>query len=698
MFVLFFSTVRERQGMSPTKRPSPDRQNTLYSSHLKGMERPARSFKSFVRATPPHTSPNKPLPPIPAVPPLQKHPSSSSTTTVQIRNTGLPLWEAPSNWDNDDNCQAQSTPPCALRHYSPLIPEPPEDIAAMQADPILWQQDNGPFQQTPLDPIHERTASTPEIPPRNPSRLSLLSSTPATTRKNSRDTLPSVSSRHSPGTHHDEPLEEIYEPAAGGYPSTDLPSALDLISALSDVTSQEKALKSLGLGSPRDQGMVWGGLHQRSDPVQLANDSHLDLQGNKLTMFRKGSILADGSPVSPEDPEISHKVQALSFTQDYHNVLADRSFDDHVQSVQDAPPRASPEDRDLTPQPLTWRKESGSSPPAGSPQCPQMPPTSPSGRYKNLRKMSSWVNHHLRRDSQTGVKQRSTSDPEALLHSQLPEFEVDPYSENETCLGNIVQHGKDLVSHKILRRQSEPKKPLVISLPLPQQSSRTPEDSSVSAAPFELATPVFRLPGGLAVVRQSPLSTPQPQTASDSPSSLFSDLSWPDFPDSSQPRRNSSCCGSWQSSEPQPQTASTNASKRKFSSPLASPSILRLFSYSMTSLASSLPQEVLSPYSPPQTRRRSHNVGSPLTAPPSSHGIEQHTEESVEGATHKLNLFEKAKHARDVWKKHQKEMKNEKLKESIRLVGPADAKDIAGFIKCTVDGRVSGDSGIDEGV
>ena len=61
-----------------------------------------------------------------------------------------------------------------------------------------------------------------------------------------------------------------------------------------------------------------------------------------------------------------------------------------------------------------------------------------------------------------------------------------------------------------------------------------------------------------------------------------------------------------------------------------------------------------------------------------------------------MGLFERAKHVREAWKMHQKEVKKEKMKQSIRLVGPADAQDIAGYIKCAVDGRSSGDSGVAE--
>lgn len=70
-------------------------------------------------------------------------------------------------------------------------------------------------------------------------------------------------------------------------------------------------------------------------------------------------------------------------------------------------------------------------------------------------------------------------------------------------------------------------------------------------------------------------------------------------------------------------------------------------------------------------------------------------EASCEG-DRKLSLFGRAKHVREAWKNHQKEVKKEKMKQSIRLVGPADAMDIAGYIKCAIDGRSSGDSGVAE--
>jgi hypothetical protein len=658
----------------------------LYSSHLHGMERQVRSFKSFIRVTP--RAPDTPLLAVPARPPLPQHPSTSSITTVQTRSTGLSLWEPPAEWDNGEGIHTQSTTTFVLRQYSPLLPEPPEDIAAMQADPLLWQQSIC-FLQTPLDPIHEQVAVAPVVPPRNPSRLSLSLSNPASTRKSSRDTLPSISSRYSSNTEDDGPSWERFHGA-------DLPSPLDFASALSDITLKQRAFNSPGLGSPRDQGIVWGESHQLSDSAQLDGDSHPESQNDKLTTYRKGGILADDSPVSPEETEMSGRMQALSLAQGHHNVLADRSFHDYDELE---PPRPLPKDQVLTPQPLAWNKR-GVTPPADPPQRPSLPPTTSSGRYKNIRKMSSWVNHQLRKESQTDINTRSSSDPEVFSNMRLPESEVDEHLKHDARLADIVQHGMGLLSRRILRKNSGPKDQMVLSLPDSQQYDHTPREPSTQPAPFKMATPLFRLPGGLAVVRQSPVSTPRPQTAGGSPSSPFSDLSWPDFPVSSPFHRDFSSRSSCHSTTSQQQSSNPFvAMKHKFSSPIGSPLVMRSFSYSTTSLATPKRQDDLSPsYTPPQPRRRSHNVGSPLLAPPAPHSnvIEEQSEDVIERAASKLNLFEKAKNVRDAWKKQQKDAKNEKIKQSIRLVGPTDARDVAGYIECAVGGRQSGDSRIGE--
>lgn len=653
----------------------------LYSSRLHGMERPVRSFKSFIRTTP--RAPDKPLPAVPAKPPLPKLPSSSSITTV------LSLWEPPADWENGDGVQAQSTAPFVLRQYSPLLPVPPEDVAAMQAEPLLWQQSIG-FPQTLLDPIHERAAATPVVPPRNPSRLSLSLSNPGSTRKNSKDTLPSIISRYSSHTEDDIPSWERFHGA-------DVPSPLDFVSALSDSALKRRAFDTPSLRPQCDHGVVWDEAHECADLAQLDSDSYPDLQSDKISTHRKGGTLAPDSPVSPEEIEISDKMQALSSAQDSHSVLAERSFDDYNIAE---PPRTPPKDQGLTPQPLAWNKSSNT-PLEGPPQRPPLPPTSSSGRYKNIRKMSSWVNHRLRRESPTEVNTRSWSDPGVLSTTPLPESDVDMYLKHNARLANIVQYGKDILSRRISRKDSEPRIPPPVSLPQSQPFEQMPQEPSAQFAPYEMATPLFRLPGGLAVIRQSPLSTQRPKTAGGSPSSPFSDLSWPDFPASSPFRRDFSRRSSCHSTTSQQQSNSPFAAIRhKFSSPMGSPFVMRSFSYSTTSLATSQVQDDLSlQHTAPQSRRRSHNVGSPLTAPPVSHSsmIEEQSEDLIERATSKLNLFEKAKNARDTWKKQQKDAKNERIKQSIRLVGPADARDVAGYIERAVHGRQSGDGGIGEG-
>ncbi|XPS93317.1 hypothetical protein M3J09_002675 [Ascochyta lentis] len=691
--------------MTPQKRPSPDRQNLLYSPHLQGMEQPVQPFKSSARSTPHHARSDKPLPPIPRI---QKTSSSSSVGTLhsQFRSTGFSLWESPSNWDNGENSQTQSSPFGAARNYSLMIPEPPEDIAAVQMNPTLWQLENGPFPQTPLQSIYERTAIVPGIPARNPSRLSLSLSNPVLTRKASKDTVPSVSPNCSKSKCGEDMSEDVFKSVSceqlRTYPG--LTSPLDLTSTLSDETMKGKEFPSSSLESPRDQGIVWESYPQRSDSLQLGDNHHLNLRGQEFITFRKRSILVDDSPASTEDPTASDKAQALSLVQEYHTVPADQSQGDQTQHEEDLKLNTPPKDRDLTPRPLAWKKEAAISSTAEASERPQAVPSPSSERHRNLKKMGSWVSHHLKKDSHTGLHQKRSDTSQVPSQQQLSVSEVDRPLKEEVRLKNIVQHGKDLVSRRILRRDFDDKRPLVISSPIHQHPPQPSESSSLSEAPFQLATPLFRLPGGLALVRSSPTSTPRPHTASVSPTSPLSDSSWPDFPASSPFRFDFSRRSSWQSSQsrpqsrPQSQGTSTTAIKSRLHSFIGASSSLRSFSRSTTSLAHQEPSSP-SPYNPPQPRRRSHNVGSPLTSPPTSYGIEQRGEEDQDDAPHRMNLFEKAKSARDAWRKHQRDVKTEKLKQSIRLVGPADARGVAGYINFDgkVDGRVSGDSGVGEG-
>lgn len=560
----------------------------------------------------------------------------------------------------------------------------------MQANAVLWQQGHGPFQQTPLDPIHERNAATPELPPRNPSRLSVSWSNTATTRKNSRDQLPSISSRYSTSTFDDGLLAGSDEsPSVVPYVE-DSPSPLDLVSALTDMSMNQRAFASFGTETPCDRNILWGRQHQRFDSAQHEEDAHLDLKDKKLNTFRRGNIEPDNNADISENLEVSEKMQTLIFAQDYHNALTQRSSAGHDTS-QEAPFHHP----NLTPQPLTWKKDPSCTPPSDNPERPLLPPTSSSGRHKNLRMMSSWVNQRL-----NGFNQRSLSDPGSTPQLTIPENEVDRYLKNEARLTNIVQHGKEFVTRKILRRETEPARRLLISHPIAQPSAQIPIVPSVTTTPFEVARPVLRLPGGLTLVRQTPSSTQlRPQTAIDPPLSPSSDLSWPEFAVSSPFRRDFSRRGSAQSTHSQPAASPARPSHHTMYSPLTSPTTMHSFSPSFSRSTPSLPTPVpqdspspLSPFSPPPPRRRSHNIGSPLSAASTSHGMH----EALEGVGHKLNLFEKARYAHGSWKRHQKEVRTERMKQSIRLVGPADARDVAGYIKCAVDGRVSGDSGIGE--
>lgn len=657
------------------------------------MERPVRSFKSFIRIAPPRASADKPLPPLPVYsqPAGSTDSPSSSINYLPSPSSGYSLWEPPSAWDMDESYQAPSDSPFTIREYSPLLPEPPEDIAAMQADPDLWQQGNRPFQQTHLDPIRERDVITPVISARNPSRLSF--------GRDSRNTLPSISSRYSFSVHNERVQEkEGYERALGEPLNSHLPSPVDLMFALSDAAMENKAPNSLATGTSYNQRILWGGRHQRSYSAQPDNRTYQNQQDNTLTKLDRGSNVPGSNSANLENLENKARSQTMGFAQDYHAILPDPCFDDRDGSKYDEPPEVPPKDQDITPRPLTWSKVSTPSPSAESSQHlerPRLLPYSSSGGIRGMRKMGSWVNHQFRKVSHVGHRQRSASEPGMAAYDQLPEPEIERDSHHEARLTNIYQNSKTMISRPFLHLQSQAKKPLVISNPIPQHDPYDHTNPSISTTPFELTTTVLRLPGGLAVVWPTPRPTPQSQITN-SPTSSPSALSWPDFPASSPFRVDFSRRGSWQSAQSLPQTRPFSLFGLHCSSPVPrAPSAPRSYSHSTLDQGTSA-QDGATPSSAPTTRRRSHNIGSPLAALPSSSSIEQLPAEVPCEGDRKLGLFERAKYVREAWKMHQREVKKEKMKQSIRLVGPADAQDIAGYIKCAVDGRSSGDSGIAE--
>jgi hypothetical protein len=104
-------------------------QGNKSSTSLEGMERPVRSFKSFIKTVPSNPSPphsNKPLPPTPS--PSKEIPSplfSATTPPSPAHASSSNPWQAPTAWFNSSSSERNSpqvSPTLKSRLYSPLLP------------------------------------------------------------------------------------------------------------------------------------------------------------------------------------------------------------------------------------------------------------------------------------------------------------------------------------------------------------------------------------------------------------------------------------------------------------------------------------------------------------------------------------------------------------------------------------------------
>lgn len=116
---------------------------------------------------------------------------------------------------------------------------------------------------------------------------------------------------------------------------------------------------------------------------------------------------------------------------------------------------------------------------------------------------------------------------------------------------------------------------------------------------------------------------------------------------------------------------------------------------SNSSLSTSpLAQEVFFPHSPTPVllgnHTRAHMVPLPVSRSPTSSKKDQVEinlgDETTDKGQHRPGFLDKARGVRDAWKKHHKEAKHEKLKQSIKLVGPMDAAIVDQYSKR--EGRV----------
>ncbi|KAF2663021.1 hypothetical protein K491DRAFT_709666 [Lophiostoma macrostomum CBS 122681] len=664
---------------------SPFKQTNISSLSLEGMEKPVRSFKSFVKSVPPNPgSPAiyKPLPPTPSPPgePTSPPESIASPPTTPGRTSSVASWKAPADWFNSAPIREDSfpTPPIsASREYSPLLPEPSPDPSDKYMELHAAQSGLLTPPQSRLMPIYER--SNRDLgPPRTPPRSPLPIPPKSTLRAEVKKPLP------SPNT-HDAISDNKSGAATAGSTASD---------SNQRVASPAQSTTSRASDNATDEKTYLNVEVYQASPPRSPDQGRPDRQymrGKKLRALNKGNPLSDNSW---EDPDMDEKTRQLSFSQDYHDLLVDQYQEmsvrpeeilrDHTTQPQynfSNPKRVSrhaSDDHELVPQPLAWRKESSAATSRSASWTGNnsaMPNAELAENKKKQRlsgKISTWVPHRL----SVGPK-RSPSTRQGSRSSGKPSIDDDRIRNSSVVSNGAIP--RRLSNSRVDREVDNdlrfsmffpPSKPIrfgrkgakVHETPKTDAAPPMPLVPSVSAQ--QMSAPIMRLPGGLTVIK-----TPPPLLKSEEVSII-------EASSTGDPRPSMSLPGSASVSE--------NAH-----SPISNPSERR-FSYNSQQSAQNTSRgpAVQSRFRVSMGSAHSHHSNS------SSHPLAQETSQTQDSqsffdirrrssgdpdaAWRKPGFLEKAREAR---RRHNRQLRQQRLKNSIKVLGPTDPGVVAGYVK-----------------
>ncbi|KAF1840406.1 uncharacterized protein K460DRAFT_207769 [Cucurbitaria berberidis CBS 394.84] len=612
--------------------PSPVKKHILWSSPLKGMEQPVRSFKSFIQTVPPNPSSEdeKPLPPTPSTPTGPTSPSWPHDLASLERTSSVTSWRAPAEWKWEipipPSQPFQSTSIFAARKYSPLLPEPSTPRSEMSLDLSLRPFEQSHFQQPQLLPIQESSNGRPEPPPRNPSRT-LLHRTSSSEDESEMST---------PSIRYGLPSSL---PGSGTYAA--YPAALRPQNKSPQSSTNAKAFASLGIDPPGNTESARD--NRATSPSSMEGDddapANLSLRGKQLRPLNRGSPIVDNGL---ENNELTAKMRQLSFSKDYHDVLADQYHELHTQQPK-----------------VPFKKQM---------------------QKRDQKTTTSWVPYHLkagqnRHVTKSQLHPRSASDSAVPRRKQIPESEVDRLLGKDIRLPSFLAHTRGLRPVKRRAKTAE--------------AGHHIESSSQPTLPLELRTPLLRLPGGFVLVRQKSSEAPQSQAASSQevwpPAEIARQRSNTTSPvsvsDTSQ-GRSSSYSQHWQVL-----VAPTVATNKRQRNSLGSPSSLYSRSSTSSPPTSPLAQEISLPRTPPPIpphgarRPKRPFVSSPLPRHSEENIQRKPVESKDDHDNHMQRVLSKARGARDAWRRHQRELRHDKLKQSIKVLGPTDPAVVAGYVR-----------------
>ncbi|KAH6879149.1 hypothetical protein BKA58DRAFT_110612 [Alternaria rosae] len=549
------------------------------------MDRTVESFKSFIRTVPPNPSTLSDVSPLTPgsqtlYPLIIPSPPKQMDTDVNFTP-----WMAPTEWNTTPS--AQPVPVSAPRECSPLIPEPSPSVGSIRTESWSWPAETSEFEPAPLRPVYGCSDPASNQP----------------TRKLSR------SSSHRKG------LDTLISPTFS------TPCA-DVIYQTSNDLRRAKAYVSLGIMWPREMKTgceYWSATPDEDSTTRISPA----LRGKKLPpLYRTSPFLDDEC----EDEELSDRLQLLSFSQDYHGVLADQYYECRALR-----PRSSV--RTVT---STGLSLCGCIPiPRFRSRTHKSMSEHPAGRKtSNLRKKSK------KRSLWTPLQHISRGDRQPSLDEGIPpRFTKGSTASHQKCVSSVPSQAKGQGINKSRAgsiKHTETEKPSHIS-------QGTASDSSSQG----YRSVLFRLPRGFALVRLSSATTSHSETTSScdalpseherQKSSAVSDYPW---------RRSS-----WYNS-----SLPTSPTALEFPPPL--------------------------PVYASQIPRSQSGASSPYLA--SKTWVEETHDEGLpdeEGNRNSNGLVKRARDVRDTWRRHQRDTRQDKLKRSIRVVGLVDPTLAASYEK-----------------
>jgi hypothetical protein len=650
--------------------PFPGTQQTIWQSSLRGMEQPVRSFKSFIRTAPPHPGSNseKPLPPVPVSrEQWNRSINPPSPTRASFQSCSTNFWKSPAAWDEPQTTaqEIQISPFFDTRTYAPLIPEPSPGDDSEETSP--WPIKLNSERQSYLKCIIEQDDCTPSWSPGSASHEAPLHRPLSEAERNSRVATPDITTPATETTFKVVPSLLPPENTSRAFRSQETVSS-------PSVQSHEdlQPVDELGLAQP-----------EISDGFQ----STLLLRGKGLQQLPQESSTIQEMAI---DIDMEEKLHELSFSQDYHNVLADQYHEAHADafySLYGGPEHEGPsrrpvaatigtqtKRRQLVPRPLSWKKNPSSTSLEGN--FPNMNDDANSlpKRTKRYRKVADWMpfHHSSRTHRHTGLDED---------HSESVSRSATSFH-NEIHLSNLIPHMKGVRSNFHRTGMAD----TTVAGRISPSSPHRPNSPYVSPR-LEHPTPLFRLPGGLTLVRQSPTPTQMSREAG------FLDISLPlnrpqltandpyPGPDINPVKKRLSSLYSQGSDKP----VVPAIPPKRIRSSLNSSHSRRSQSHTSSSPTSPRAHEISFPRTPPPVPRNPHP--SPIRAPVPPASVATADDEREDSAAEDesdrpgLHILDRARDVRQAWKKHHKDAKHEKLKKSIRVIGPTDSTGADGYAK-----------------